>query len=125
MTLDELIQELRNRDPTIVVRNGFSSGHSDRGDYSNVAFTPVDETTIGEMLHHAESIKGQTVGGYKGGTYLMAGYVDAHIGEWGECGDRIGRHHFLYWDTFAPNTVMDGPDPPNKAHARPQQSEDF
>jgi hypothetical protein len=101
MTLDQLIEELSKRDRALVVSHGFGHGHSDRGDYSDVAFVPVDKTTIGEMLKHAKAIKDQEVQGYKGGSYIMHGYVDAHIGEHDESGEEIGRHHFLYWDTFA------------------------
>jgi hypothetical protein len=107
MTLDQLIEELSKRDGSTVVRHGFGRGHSDRGNYSNAAFDPVEETTIGEMLKNALALLGTMQHGYKGGEYLMAGYVDVCIGEWGECGDKIGRHHFLYWDTFAPNPRVD------------------
>lgn len=108
MTLNQLIEELSKRDPSTVVRNGFGHGHSDRGDYSNAAFKPVEETTIGDMLTNAMELRGTKQHGYKGGEYLMTGYVDVCIGEWGECGDKIGRHHFLYWDTFAPNPERSG-----------------
>lgn len=111
MTLDQLIEQLSKRDLSTVVRNGFGPGHSDRGDYSNAAFEPVEETTLGDMLTNAMALRGTKQHGYKGGEFLMAGYVEALIGEWGECGDVIGRHHFLYWDTFAPNSAIDGSRP--------------
>ena len=107
MTLDELILELSSRNPGQRVKNGFGSGHSDRGDYSNAAFSPVSETTIGEMLRHAKELKNTDQTGYKGGRYLMAGYVSVLIGEWGDCGEYIGKHHFLYWDCSAPNVKDD------------------
>lgn len=109
MTLDELILELSSRNPGQPVKNGFGSGHSDRGDYSNAAFSPVVETTFGEMLKHAMELKNTSQQGYKGGSYLMAGYVEVLIGNWGDCGEHISKHHFLYWDMFAPNLSDQGP----------------
>ena len=101
MTLNEVIEQLRKRDPTTVVRHGFGSGHSDRGYYCDAAFDPVEETTFGEMLKHAEALLDTEQEGYKGGVYIMGGHVTAHIGEWGSSGEEITRTHFRYWDTFA------------------------
>jgi hypothetical protein len=105
MNLVDLITELARRDPRTVVKDGFGSGHSDRGDYSNAAFKPVAETTYGEMLRNAKALLGTHQTGWKGGEYMMGGWADVHIGEWGACGEEITRHHFLYWDACAANTV--------------------
>lgn len=101
MTLGELIEELAKRNPLTVVKHGFGKGHTDRGSYYDASFDPVEETTIGEMRRHARALLGTTQMGYKGGTFVMHDSVTACIGEWGDIGEQIGRHHFLYWDTFA------------------------
>lgn len=98
LTLGELIDELKKRTPNKAVRNGFGSGHTDRGDYCNVAFKPLESTTFGDMLREAESILNTKQPGYKGGDYVMSERVDALIGEWGECGGNITRFNFFYWD---------------------------
>jgi len=97
MTLIELIEQLEQQDATLQVQDGFGEPHSDRGDYSNVAFVPVERTTFGEMLVHARSALGATFTGWKGGEYTMHEYVDAHIGEYGDCGEEITPTHFKYW----------------------------
>jgi hypothetical protein len=105
MTLHDLIVELSKRNPDTIVKHGFGDGHSDRGDYSNAAFTPIKETSIGQMLHHAMLLLNTEQDGWNGGRYSMYGYVEANIGEWGKCGEPITTHHFLYWDTFAKDEV--------------------
>lgn len=97
-TLDELISWLASQPVDATVRDGFGSPHSDRGDYSNVAFDPVPVTTFGEMLNHARSALDREFSGYKGGEYVMHGYVDALIGQYGSCGENITDTHFKYWE---------------------------
>lgn len=97
LTLGELIAWLKEQNPKRAVSNGFGGPHSDRGDYSNVAFSPVSQTTFGEMLRHAENALDKTFTGYKGGEFVMHYYVDALIGEWGECGENITHTHIRYW----------------------------
>lgn len=91
MCLGELILHLESFSPDMRVANGFGSAHSDRGDYSNVAFEPEYDTTVGEMLAHAAGALGATFEGWKGGTFTMTAFVDTHIGRYGECGEGIGR----------------------------------
>lgn len=98
MNLETLILELEKRDPNKVVKDGFAEGMSWRGSYDEAAFKPIEETTFGEMLAHAESLLGTTQEGYKGGAYEMHGYVDVHIASYGECGEPITSIHFKYWD---------------------------
>ena len=76
MKLGELIAQLKQYNPDTEVRLGFGSPHSYRGYYEALAFEPVKNTTIGEMLKHAESALGKTFEGYKGGTYLMDHWTD-------------------------------------------------
>lgn len=90
MTLGELIEFLEKRDPNKVVKLGFYHPHSYRGYYDQVAFIPVSDTTIGEMLKEARSALGTTYTGWKGGEFTMGAYTDCWIAEWGCCGDAIG-----------------------------------
>lgn len=91
MILKELIEELEKQDPTLVVKFGFGdSWHSDRGSYNNLAFTPKDSATVGEMLALAKSALGKVMTGWKGGDYDIHEYTDCYIGEWGDCGEGIG-----------------------------------
>lgn len=80
--------------------NGFGEPHTDRGDYSNLAFDHVEETTMGEMLKWAESAVDETFTGWKGGEFTMREFTDVYIGNYGECGEQIGKHTLLYWETF-------------------------
>ena len=100
MNLATLIALLMTRDPCKTVKNGFGSGHSDRGDYSNASFDPVESTTFGEMLMHAMDLRGTTQQGYKGGEFVMYDHVEVHIGEWGTCGEPITFAHLHMWDAM-------------------------
>ena len=66
MTLRDLINWLKNQDPDLIVKDGFSTPHSDRGSYEELAFTPEQQARIGDMLEHAESALGNTFEGWKG-----------------------------------------------------------
>jgi len=51
MTLEKLIKWLEQQDQKLIVKDGFSTPHSDRGDYSELAFTPEPEAVkLGKML---------------------------------------------------------------------------
>ncbi len=90
MNLGELIDQLKQYNPDTKVRLGFGAPHSYRGYYDCLAFEPVENTTIGEMLEHAESALGETFEGYKGGTYLMDQRTDVWLAQYGCCGEGIG-----------------------------------
>ncbi|HTN56799.1 MAG TPA: hypothetical protein VL043_00880, partial [Protaetiibacter sp.] len=60
MYLNELIEELSKRDPSTVVRQGFSNPHSYRGYYDQLAFEPTPNVTVGSMLAAAEEANGST-----------------------------------------------------------------
>ncbi len=98
MTLDELIEELEKRDPLEIVKDGFGEGMSARSSYDEAAFAPVEETTFGEMLAHAKDLLGSEQTGYKGGEFVMHGFVDTHIAGYGSCGEPITSFNFKYWD---------------------------
>ena len=98
MILEDLILELKKRDPNKAVKNGFGEGMSWRGSYDEAAFDPVENTTFGEMLEHAESLLGTEQQGYKGGDFIMHGYVDTHIASYSQIGEPITSFNFKYWD---------------------------
>jgi hypothetical protein len=98
LTLGELIAKLKTYPADMVVFDGFGEGHCDRGYYSNAAFDPVGETTMGEMLAHAKALLNTTQTGWKGGDYLMHEHVDTHIGYVNQCGDPITMYNFKYWE---------------------------
>ncbi len=98
MTLEDLINELKNLPPDARVRHGFGDGSSYRGNYADVAFAPVEDAQIGDMLMSAREVLNQKFPGYKGGEYRMHPWVDCYIAEWGQAsGDRIGWTLFRYW----------------------------
>ena len=97
MTLGRLIKWLEQQDPELVVKDGFGSPHSDRGSYEELAFDPLPEAKLGDMLRHAQSALGHSFDGWKGGTYTMYDYTSVNIGEYGSCGDAITPIHFKYW----------------------------
>lgn len=96
-SLGDLIAWLEMQDLTLTVKDGFSTPHSDRGDYSELAFRPEETALLGDMLTHAHSALGATFRGYKGGDFTMNKYTPVYIGKWGECGDPITPTHFKYW----------------------------
>ena len=96
-SLGQLIAWLKTQPQDRVVKHGFGEGHSDRGDYHDVAFHPVPETTIGEMLRHAADVLGSTQTGWKGGEFIMNEHVSAHIGEYGRCGEPITTFNYRAW----------------------------
>lgn len=96
-TLGELITWLEQQDPEMSVRHGFSTPHSDRGSYCDLAFHPEETTSIDQMLENARSALGATFTGWKGGEYKMGEYTDVLIGEYGNCGENITDTHFRYW----------------------------
>ena len=98
VALGELIEILESADSMRRVRFGFGSPRSYRGDYSEVAFSPETDTTIGKMAEHARSALGRTFQGYKGGDFTMYESTACHIAEYGEAGgDRIGPTLLRYW----------------------------
>lgn len=97
MTLGRLIRWLEQQDPVMIVKDGFSTPHSDRGSYDELAFTPKSKAKIGDMLKHAKSALGATFTGWKGGKYTMEKDTSVYIGEEGECGEEITSITLKYW----------------------------
>lgn len=90
MYLPELIEELKKHDKDKVIKKGFSSPHSWRGDYSELAFEPEENTTVGAMLKCAEDSLGKTFTGYKGGEFKMGEYTEVYLAEYSTCGEELG-----------------------------------
>lgn len=97
MTLGTLIKWLEQQDQNLVVKDGFSTPHSDRGSYDDLAFKPERKSRISNMLKHAKSALGATFEGYKGGDFTMNEHTSVYIGKWGSCGEEITSTHFKYW----------------------------
>lgn len=91
LVLGEIIFRLEQEDPARVLPLGFANPHSYRGDYSELAFEPVRNITIGEMLAEARFAEGATFQGWKGGDYAMNELSDCWIAGHGESSDnKIG-----------------------------------
>jgi len=91
MFLEELIDRLKKEDPNTRVPVGFHNPHSYRGDYFQVAFEPVENVTIGEMLECAKEALGTTYTGYKGGNFTMHGCTHCYLANRGRTGEEIGN----------------------------------
>ncbi|MDP2652088.1 MAG: hypothetical protein Q8O94_03050 [bacterium] len=90
MILRELIEFLEKQDLEQVVPLGFTSPHSYRGTYRELAFEPAPQVKIKEMLKDARSAVGSTYSGWKGGEYTMEEISDVYLAKRGECGEEIG-----------------------------------
>ncbi len=90
MTLGELINELEKYDRDKIVPRGFRYPHSYRGIYSELAFTPTFDVTVGEMLDLARGALGACYEGWKGGMFKMDGFTTVHLAQEGELGETIG-----------------------------------
>ena len=96
-TLGDLIDFLKTLPPDAVIKDGFSTPHSDRGSYNELAFTPEENATASDMLSYAESAVNASFEGWKGGDYLMDRNTPVYIGDFGRCGEPITPTHFKYW----------------------------
>lgn len=90
MTLGELITALEAEDPARILPVGFANAHSYRGFYEDLAFEPVADITVREMLEHVRGALGQTFEGWKGGDFTMVAYTDCWLAVRGCCGESIG-----------------------------------
>lgn len=85
MELKKYIERLEAANPDQKVALGLGNPHSWRGRYDELAFEPVENTTVGEMLAEAKSALGTTYLGYKGGEFKMDSETDIHVdldGHW-------------------------------------------
>lgn len=97
MKLKDLIELLEKFPSDMRVAQGFGNPHSWRGVYSELAFEPVDDTTVGEMLSEARSAVGQTYTGWKGGDYLMTLDTDVNVDYRGPWSDGQHDHRLYAW----------------------------
>lgn len=90
MNLSQLIERLKAADQSRIVLMGFSSPHSYRGYYEELAFEPTANTSIADMLKCAEESLGRVFQGYKGGDYRMHAYTEVWLANYGDTGEGIG-----------------------------------
>jgi hypothetical protein len=90
MVLRELIAALEAADPDTVLPLGFSNPHSYRGYYTDLAFEPTANVTVGQMLANARTALGATYQGYKGGDYTMDQWTECWLAEHGHEGESLG-----------------------------------
>jgi len=80
MTLQQYINILEKQpDQSKVVKIGLGNPHSWRGAYDELAFEPVENITIGEMLSEAREAVGSIYTGYKGGEYKMNEHTTINV----------------------------------------------
>ena len=92
MRLKELIERLEALPKECIFKRGFGSAHSWRGSYSELAFSPMENSKVSEMLAIARSAVGAVYHGWKGGEFEMDLETEVYLDEQGECcddGDRI------------------------------------
>lgn len=92
MTLGQLIALLEACNPCIYITNGFSSPHSYRGYYDELAFEPAEDVSVAEMLETAKSAVGKIFQGYKGGEYTMDLDTLVHVAYYGTSDYKSGDH---------------------------------
>jgi hypothetical protein len=85
MYLCNYIDLLKKYDPNQVLPIGLGNPHSWRGSYYELAFEPVQNISIGEMLETAGRCIGRTFSGWKGGDFEMHEYTTIHIDWEGTC----------------------------------------
>ena len=92
LSLDEIIDELRGLPEGAIIR-GIEVGvlHSDRGYYERGALSPSDTmqwdaSTLADQL---EGEKGKTIHGWKGGEYVVQGYLPVAVADYGDTGPYI------------------------------------
>lgn len=97
MKLKNLIEILEKFPADMRVAQGFGNPHSWRGVYAELAFEPVDDTTVGEMLSEARSAVGQIYTGWKGGEFLMTLETSVNIDYVGSWSDGAHDHRLYAW----------------------------
>lgn len=100
MILIDLISWLEQQPQDAIVPHGFGAPHSFRGNYCDLAFEPVRDARIRDMLAFATSAMESTFEGYKGGEHKMTGHTECWIAPYGECwhADMIGATMLRLWE---------------------------
>lgn len=97
MKLGDLITLLEKFPADKKVSQGFGNPHSWRGAYAELAFEPIGETTVGEMLAAAKEAVGQTYTGWKGGDFTMGLDTPVNIDYVGSWSDGANDHLLYDW----------------------------
>lgn len=101
ITLRDLIEELQLMPQDGVVPFGFGAPASYRGYYEQLAFEPLENAKIADMLAYAESAVGATFEGYKGGDFTMDDESDCWIASYGASGGtKIGWTLIGMWRAY-------------------------
>lgn len=96
--LSVLIEALELMPQDGVLPHGFGEPISYRGYYEDLAFLPVRNAKVSDMLAHAKGALGKTFEGYKGGDFTMHEYTAVWIAEYGtSAGDKIGPTLINMW----------------------------
>ena len=96
MNLGQYISLLEKYDPNKKIKKGLGNPHSWRGSYYELAFEPVEDTTIGNMLDDAKSAVGKYMTGYKGGSFFMTEDTPINIDFYGNWSDGSQALNMLF-----------------------------
>lgn len=88
-TLGQLIETLKELPQDKIAADGIGRPHSYRGYYDELAFEPVQNVSVADMLAAAKDALGATYRGYKGGTYKMGEWTPVWLAHYGECGEQL------------------------------------
>jgi len=81
MFLKDLIEWLEKQPPNTKVPVGFGRTHPYRWCCTDLAFEPVENTTVGQMLIEAKKALGASYFGWKGGILTMHKYTRCWLAE--------------------------------------------
>ena len=96
--LSDLIKDLESFPQHATIKYGFHNPHSFRGYYCDLAFEPLLNAKVSDMLECAKEANGSTYTGWKGGEYKMEDNSDCYISEEGQGGgNQIGSSLVAYW----------------------------
>lgn len=123
MTLGEYIDALTAADQSKLCTIGFSNPHSYRGFYYELAFEPVENITVAEMLAVANGCVSMYFQGYKGGEFRMGIYTNCWVAEWGSTGSSLSPVELGFVLGVPPKYDLQPkwPNPLKKAHASPDE----
>ena len=91
MLLEQLIERLEKEPQDKVIKNGFGKAMSYRGDYSELAFEPVNNVTVGSMLEEAKYALDGIYEWYKGEDLTMHKHTKVYIIKYKYCRDELSK----------------------------------
>lgn len=98
LQLKELIEELEKMPSDGIIPFGFGEPMSFRGYYDELAFEPVENAKVSDMLNYAREAMGSTFTGYKGGDFEMGEGTNCWIASYGSAdADGIGMTLINMW----------------------------